>query len=181
MAIVRIEGVTVADAGAVAARLASRGIEHATWGTERVPRGLAARTLSEDQRRAVLDAYRPELDELVARRGYVTADVVSLSPDTPKLDEILAVFAQEHDHADDEVRFIVAGRGIFWLRGRDESVLECEVHPGDLIVVPAGTWHWFGLCEDRQVVAVRVFKTSEGWKARLRHASPPAGRAGDMT
>jgi len=35
--------------------------------------------------------------------------------------------------------------------------------PGDLISVPENILHYFTLMEDRKVVAVRIFVTTEGW------------------
>jgi 1,2-dihydroxy-3-keto-5-methylthiopentene dioxygenase len=148
--------------------LAANGIEFATWGVERVPKSVSSKTLSPAEKEEILAKYKPELDGLIARRGYVTADMVSLSPETPKLPDILATFKREHYHTDDEVRFVAAGRGIFFIRGKDGNVFECEVLPGDLIVVPANTWHYFDLCEDQNIACVRVFKTKDGWVANFK-------------
>ena len=49
------------------------------------------------------------------RGGYVTADVIDVNPETPNLEAMLARFDKEHTHSEDEVRFILAGRGIFFL------------------------------------------------------------------
>ena len=99
------------------------------------------RTASAD---AVLAAYADEIDEMKRRGGYVTADVIDVNPPTPNLDAMLARFDKEHTHDEDEVRFILAGRGIFFLHigGRVASV---EVGPGDMLRVPRGTTHWFTL------------------------------------
>ena len=56
-------------------------------------------------------AYAREIDALKARGGYVTADVIDVKPDTPNLDMMLAKFSREHWHDEDEVRFIIEGRG----------------------------------------------------------------------
>ena len=34
---------------------------------------------------------------------------------------------------------------------------------GDLISVPRGTLHWFDLCADRRIRAIRLFQDSSGW------------------
>src|SRR5207249_5009677 len=36
-------------------------------------------------------------------------------------------------------------------------------HAGDLIRVPRGTWHWFDLCADRRIRAIRLFQDPVGW------------------
>src|SRR6266850_1391085 len=61
----------------------------------------------------ILRAYTKEIDALKARGGYVTADVITVNPQTPGLDAMLARFSREHWHDEDEVRFIIQGRGLF--------------------------------------------------------------------
>ncbi len=55
----------------------------------------------------ILDFYSAEIEELKAKGGYVTADLINVTPETPGLDEMLAKFDREHWHDEDEVRFIV--------------------------------------------------------------------------
>ena len=62
---------------------------------------------------ALLAQLAPLIDDLKARGGYVTADVIDVSPATPGLDAMLARFNTEHWHDEDEVRLIVEGRGLF--------------------------------------------------------------------
>ncbi|SDH11731.1 1,2-dihydroxy-3-keto-5-methylthiopentene dioxygenase [Pseudomonas benzenivorans] len=114
----------------------------------------------------VLAAYRPQIEQLMAERGYVTVDVVSLSADHPQKAELRAKFLDEHRHAEDEVRFFVAGRGLFTLHIEDYvyAVL-CEKN--DLISVPAGTRHWFDMGEHPHFVAIRLFNNPEGWVAQF--------------
>ena len=111
---------------------------------------------------AVLAAYAEEIDEMKRRGGYVTADVIDVNPETPGLDAMLARFDKEHTHSEDEVRFILAGRGIFFLHLAGK-VVSVEVGPGDMLRVPQGTTHWFTLCEDRRIRAIRWFQKTEGW------------------
>jgi 1,2-dihydroxy-3-keto-5-methylthiopentene dioxygenase len=142
----------------VRAALAGLGIDYERWDLSRV----AANAPAED----VLAAYSAEIDELKQRGGYQTADVIDVHPETPSLDAMLARFDKEHTHSEDEVRFILAGRGIFFLRFADQNgdkVVSVEVHPGDLLRVPHGTTHWFTLCEDRRIRAIRWFQDTTGW------------------
>jgi 1,2-dihydroxy-3-keto-5-methylthiopentene dioxygenase len=76
---------------------------------------------------------------------------------------MLAKFASEHWHDEDEVRFIIQGRGLFNIRPRTGPVVGIEVEEGDLIRVPRGTWHWFNLCADRRIRAIRLFQDPAGW------------------
>ena len=92
----------------------------------------------------------------------MTADVIDVNPSTTDLEAMLARFDKEHTHDEDEVRFILAGRGIFFLH-IDGRVVSVEVGPGDMLRVPRGTTHWFTLCEDRRIRAIRWFQQTSGW------------------
>jgi 1,2-dihydroxy-3-keto-5-methylthiopentene dioxygenase len=139
---------------AIRAELAQLGIDYERWSLDRVPADATAD--------AVLSAYADEISEMKARGGYVTADVIDVSPGTPNLETMLAKFDKEHTHSEDEVRFILAGRGIFFLHLAGK-VVSVEVGPGDMLRVPRGTTHWFTLCEDRRIRAIRWFQDTAGW------------------
>ncbi len=158
MALVRIpeENRTLEDVSAIAAYLAERGIDYERWTG---PEAAAAGATTD----AVLAAYAEKIDELKARGGYVTADVIDVTADTPGLDGMLAKFSAEHWHDEDEVRFIVEGRGLFHIHLSQGPVFAIEVEAGDLIRVPKGTHHWFDLCADRRIRAIRLFQDSSGW------------------
>ena len=111
----------------------------------------------------LLLAYKDKIDDLKAQGGYVTADVIDVFPTTPGLDAMLNRFNSEHWHSEDEVRFIIEGRGVFHIHPEGQPVMAVEVGPGDLIRVPAGIHHWFDLCSDRRIRAIRLFKDPAGW------------------
>ena len=170
MAVVRIpdEGRTVRDEEGVRETLARVGIDYERWEPAHpVPAGAAAEE--------VLAAYAPEIERLKRRGGYVTADVIDVSPGTPNLDAMLAKFSREHWHDEDEVRFILRGRGVFHIHPRDAPVMAIEVVPGDLIRVPRGTWHWFDLCAERDIRAIRLFQDASGWTPRYTGSGVDAG------
>lgn len=111
----------------------------------------------------ILDAYAAPIEKLKAEGGYVTADVINVKPDTPGLETMLNKFNREHFHDEDEVRFIVHGRGLFHIHPPEGPVFSIEVAKGDMIRVPRGTHHWFDLCSDRTIRAVRLFQDVSGW------------------
>jgi len=161
MAVVRFpdEGRTVTGEAAVRETLGRVGIDYERWQPSHpVPAGAPAE--------AVLAAYAAEIDRLKTAGGYVTADVIDVSPQTPNLDAMLAKFRKEHWHDEDEVRFILRGRGVFHIHPQDAPVMAIEVGPGDLIRVPRGTHHWFDLCSERDIRAIRLFQDVSGWAPR---------------
>jgi 1,2-dihydroxy-3-keto-5-methylthiopentene dioxygenase len=161
MAVVRFpdEGRAVTDEVAVRETLARVGIDYERWQPSHpVPDGAPAEE--------VLAAYAAEIDRLKKSGGYVTADVIDVSPQTPNLDAMLARFRKEHWHDEDEVRFILRGRGVFHIHPRDAPVMAIEVVPGDLLRVPRGTHHWFDLCSERDIRAIRLFQDVSGWTPR---------------
>jgi 1,2-dihydroxy-3-keto-5-methylthiopentene dioxygenase len=111
----------------------------------------------------VLAHFRASIEALMAEGGYQTADVIDVKPELEGLEAMLSRFSREHYHTEDEVRFIVEGRGLFHIHPEGGPVFSIEVEPGDLIKVPAGTPHWFDLCEERRIRAVRLFQDKSGW------------------
>jgi 1,2-dihydroxy-3-keto-5-methylthiopentene dioxygenase len=114
----------------------------------------------------VLESYDEEIAKLKARGGYVTADVIDVTPATPGLEAMLAKFSREHWHDEDEVRLVVSGSGVFHIHPKNGPVVAIEVEAGDLIRVPAGTLHWFDLCDTRTIRAIRLFQDPAGWTPR---------------
>ncbi|MCT4793305.1 MULTISPECIES: cupin domain-containing protein [Exiguobacterium] len=152
------------DQNEVSAFLVSRGVLYEQWDVSKLPVELVdTYTLTDADKQTILDTFQPEITDVSERRGYQTADIISLSDATPNLDELLVNFQKEHHHTDDEVRFIVSGHGVFAIQDDEVGYYNIELNPGDLISVPVNTRHYFTLQEDRKVVAVRIFVTTDGW------------------
>ena len=120
-------------------------------------------TSSEDE---VIAAYADDIARLKQKGGYVAVDVISLDEKHPQKDELRAKFLDEHVHSEDEVRFFVAGRGLFSLH-IDEHVYAVLCEKGALISVPAGSKHWFDMGEHPRFTALRLFNNPEGWVAQF--------------
>jgi 1,2-dihydroxy-3-keto-5-methylthiopentene dioxygenase len=147
---------TINDPREIASYVAKAGLSYERW-------EVAGRTAPGADSAAVLKAYAPEIERLKKSGGYVTADVIDVKSDTPNLDAMLAKFNKEHSHAEDEVRFILDGAGLFFIRPAQGPVYAVQVEAGDLLRVPAGTRHWFDLCTDRRIRAIRLFVDPSGW------------------
>lgn len=143
----------------IARELAAAGVRFERWQASQPIR-------PGDAPEAVIAAYRGDIDRLMREEGYQAVDVISLDPDHPDKAALRAKFLNEHTHAEDEVRFFVAGRGLFTLHVGD-SVYEVLCEAGDLIGVPDGTRHWFDMSEQPSFVAIRLFTNSAGWVANF--------------
>lgn len=161
MARLEFEGKRIADPTEIRATLAEYGVPYERWGV-RAASGAADTD--------VLGIYAPEVDKLKRERGYVTADLVALNPETPNLAAICAKFDKEHHHVDDEVRFTVEGEGVFEIEAKPGTFLKFTAEPGDLIVIPANRRHSFHLTEKRRIRCIRLFLTKEGWEAIYQRA-----------
>jgi 1,2-dihydroxy-3-keto-5-methylthiopentene dioxygenase len=158
-------GPVLEESGAVSAYLRGQGMIYESWGVERLDGRLKeSYALESEDQQAILDLYASEISDLKSRQGYIAQDVVVLSGATPNLDSVLEKFRREHHHADDEVRFVVDGSGVFTIR-RGGLIFDVTVTAGDLIVVPAYTRHWFDLTHERRIKCIRIFKDPAGWVA----------------
>lgn len=158
MAVVSVPstGEQLKDPAAIRAYLAPHGIWYEHW-------DVAGRVDQDASSEEILAAYAPEISRLQAQGGYVTADVINVTPETPNLDAMLNRFNKEHTHSEDEVRFIVKGRGVFHVHPAQGDVFAIQTEAGDLINVPAGVRHWFDLCDERTIRAIRLFLDPAGW------------------
>jgi len=139
----------------IARGLAEIGVGFEQWNaTQPVQPGDAPET--------IMSAYREDIDRLVRERGFKSIDVVSIAPDHPNRAEMRTKFLDEHFHKEDEVRFFVAGSGLFTLHV-GERVYEVLCEAGDLISVPDSTTHWFDMGDEPNFIAIRFFTEADGW------------------
>jgi len=126
-------------------------------------RGILSWTVpSNDAERAAM------IDRVKREHGYVDEDFVELAPETPNLDTICAKFDKEHFHTEDEVRAVMDGAGIFDVRDEGDQWIRIEVSKGDMIVIPANTFHRFYLTDAKHIRCMRLFANSEGWAPLYR-------------
>ena len=167
MAILKLEdGTSYTDLQLIRDELASLNITLNYWSVGDNPQLrhlLTKDSLSEDEKELVLQGLDNYFEQLKQTAGYQSRDLIVLHPDTPNLDQLLAKFERVHFHADNEVRYIIDGEGIFGFVRPDSSQVELTIQPEEYINVPAGTEHWFYLTSDRRIKAVRYFTNTEGW------------------
>ena len=146
---------TTSDQARMARELARIGVGFEQW---QAAQAIAPGATPDE----VMAAYRVDIDRLVNERGFRSVDVVSIAPDHPNREEMRRKFLDEHFHKEDEVRFFVAGSGLFTLHV-DGKVYEIRCEQGDLIAVPDSTRHWFDMGPEPSFVAIRFFTEPDGW------------------
>jgi len=160
------DGKENSDLSFIQARLGKLGITLKRWPA---PEDNRARALLDQQ--ALNDAEKEELlksvdnrfEELKRDKGYATRDMVVIHEAIPGLADMLAKFDKIHLHTDDEVRYILAGKGYFGFVEPDGKQFLLEVSAGDYINVPANAEHWFEMKDSKRIKAVRYFIDTKGW------------------
>lgn len=147
--------VSTVDATEIAEELATIGVGFEQWeASQPVQPG--------DSPETIMAAYRDDIDRIVYANGFRSVDVVSIAPDIENREAMRAKFLEEHFHKEDEVRFFVAGSGLFTLHVGDK-VYEILCEAGDLISVPDRMTHWFDMGPEPSFVAIRFFTEADGW------------------
>lgn len=167
MAILRLEdGTTYSQLDEIARELNPLNVHLNSWPVGDNPEThklLAKDSLTDDEKEQVLQALDSYFEQLKQSDGYQTRDLIVLHPEVPNLNTLLSKFDRCHYHTDAEVRYIVAGEGVFGFVRPDGSQVELTIHPEEYINVPANTQHWFYLTPSQRIKAVRYFTTTEGW------------------
>jgi len=160
------DGSETTDVDAISQRLAHIGITLRQWPAPASPRAqelLNMQALNDAEKEELLQQVESRFEELKREKGYQTRDLVVIHEGIPNLAEMLAKFDKIHTHADDEVRYILAGSGYFGFVEPDGSQFLLEVSGGDYINVPANTEHWFEMRGCTRCKAVRYFIDTSGW------------------
>lgn len=167
MAILQLEnGTILKDIEQISAELAPLNIRLNRWPVSNSPQSqilLTSPSLSEEEKEQLLQTLDHYFEQLKQTENYQSRDLIVIHPDTPNLDTMLSKFDKCHTHADDEVRYIIDGEGVFGFVRPDGSQVELTVHAEEYINVPAGTEHWFYLTSTKRIKAVRYFVGTEGW------------------
>jgi len=133
----------------IAATLAEKGIRFDRW-------QAAAKIQPGATHDEIIAAYRPRIDQLMSEGGYRGVEVINFDNDHPQKDDMRARLLEEHRYEEDEVRFFVAGRGLFSLHV-DDYIYAVLCEKNDLIALPAGMPHWFDMGEQPYFVILRLF------------------------
>ncbi|EPQ53994.1 Acireductone dioxygenase [Gloeophyllum trabeum ATCC 11539] len=106
------------------------------------------------------------VDRIARERDYKNRDVIDVSRQGlgAAYESKIKMFFEEHMHEDEEIRYILAGSGFFDVREHPtDNWIRIAMHPGDMIVLPAGIYHRFTLDEADRIRAMRLFKDEPKW------------------
>jgi len=128
-----------------------------------------------------LNADQHESDPLLAKirsdRGYSYQDQLVLSPSTlADYQSRLKIFFTEHIHSDEEIRFILDGRGYFDVRDKADAWIRILVEKNDLLVLPAGIYHRFTPDTNDYIKVIRLFVGEPVWTPINRPADDHPAR-----
>jgi 1,2-dihydroxy-3-keto-5-methylthiopentene dioxygenase len=154
------------DFSFIQARLSKLGIALKRWPAPESARTqvlLNQQALNDTEKEELLKSVDNRFEELKRDKGYATRDMVVIHEEVPGLGDMLAKFDKIHLHTDDEVRYILAGKGYFGFVELDGNQFLLEVAAGDYINVPANTEHWFEMRDSKRIKAVRYFIDTKGW------------------
>lgn len=107
-----------------------------------------------------------KIEEITKERSYSSRDIITISKEKlPNYEEKLKIFFTEHLHDDgkpalipEEIRYILEGEGYFDIRNQKDEWVRILCGKGDMIILPAGSYHRFTLSETNYVQAMRLFK-----------------------
>jgi len=124
-----------------------------------------------------IEEYEKGLKEVRSAKLLNYADECTINRDVmPNYDEKVKMFAEEHLHTDEEVRFVLEGSGYFDVRDKEDRWVRIMVVVGDLIILPAGIYHRFVVDTNDYIKAIRLFSGVPVWTPYNRPADDMGAR-----
>jgi 1,2-dihydroxy-3-keto-5-methylthiopentene dioxygenase len=111
-------------------------------------------------------------------RGYTYFDIITVAPDKlPDYENKIKSFYKEHIHYDEEIRYCLDGSGYFDVRDENDKWIRIQVEPGDIIILPEGSYHRFTCDEKNYIIAMRLFVGEPVWTPYNRNEIDEAKNA----
>ncbi|MFO2464164.1 acireductone dioxygenase [Pseudomonas sp. 15FMM2] len=134
----------------IASTLAALGVRFERW----QPATALDKGASEAE---LIAAYQSQIKAL----GYADVELSSVTCDHPHKAQLRTQNLVEHCYSEDHVRLVIAGQGLFTLH-LDDYVYAVRCERNDLLVIPAGTPHWFDIGQNPHFMTLRMFNTRQG-------------------
>jgi 1,2-dihydroxy-3-keto-5-methylthiopentene dioxygenase len=107
------------------------------------------------------------VNQIVKERLYKHTDEIRVSQ-TPKDDQFLERWFQEHFNEDEQIRLITDGSCFYDVRSKQDTWIRLHLQAGDLLVLPAGLYHRGTLDENDFVQQLRIFRDTQRYSPFLR-------------
>lgn len=104
-----------------------------------------------------------ELERICKERGYKNRDFKLIEKKMDKYDDFMNLFAREHLHADEEIRYVLDGSGYFDIRNRNDEWIRIHVVKGDLVILPEGIYHRYTNDISEYIHVMRLFQDEPKW------------------
>lgn len=128
---------------------------------------LPALPLNRDSSDAdVLAAYTAPLKQLLESSDGVSAQLVRINHGQAPAHAPHGQCIDEHGHDEDERHLFVAGQALLSLHAGD-TVYQLMCEKGDLLVIPAGIYHWLDFGNQDNCVVIRVTGSEQGAQVKL--------------
>lgn len=137
----------------IASTLAAVGVQFA-----QVP--VAQPVLAGASSEEVLAVCQVQVQQLSDEYGYASLDVFSLCDERGLNNEMRTSLLKEQRCGVAQLRYCLAGRGLLCLH-IDDYVYALLCEKNDLVVLPAGTRHWFDIGERPRVALLRLFDSPQ--------------------
>jgi 1,2-dihydroxy-3-keto-5-methylthiopentene dioxygenase len=82
-----------------------------------------------------------DVEKFCKERNYKIRDQKQVSANLPNNEDLRVLFAKEHIHADEEIKYFMKGSGYFDIRSNKDEWIRIQVTRGDLLVLPEGIYH----------------------------------------
>ncbi len=103
------------------------------------------------------------LEKFCKERNYKNRDQKEVSANLPNYEDLRVLFAKEHIHADEEIRYVMKGSGYFDIRSKKDEWIRIQVTRGDVLVLPEGIYHRYVNDVTNYIHVMRLFQEEPKW------------------